>query len=103
LAELRRDMDRRRLIVHQIRQIEAARLERLKQAPRRGAHAMVRLSARVKSISIETADMLVHEALSRNLRDRRAVARYAGLTGSPEESGCKRREKGSVREVQQNS
>ena len=90
-------MDRRRLIVHQIRQIEAARLERLKQAPRRGAHAMVRLLARVKSISIETADMLVHEALSRNLRDRRAVARYAGLTGSPEESGSKRREKGLAR------
>ena len=28
------------------------------------------------------------------LRDRRAVARYAGLTGSPDESGSKRREKG---------
>jgi len=38
--------------------------------------------------------MLVHEVLSRNLRDRRAVARYAGLTGSPDESGSKRREKG---------
>ena len=32
--------------------------------------------------------------LWRNLRDRRAVARYAGLTGSPDESGSKRREKG---------
>jgi transposase len=32
--------------------------------------------------------------LSRNLRDRRAVARYAGLTGSPDESGSKRYEKG---------
>ena len=40
------------------------------------------------------ADMLVQEILSRNLRDRRAVARYAGLTGSPDESGVKRREKG---------
>ncbi|HLM38072.1 MAG TPA: transposase, partial [Microvirga sp.] len=30
----------------------------------------------------------------RGLRDRRAVARYAGLTGSPDESGSKRREKG---------
>ena len=29
-----------------------------------------------------------------NLRDRRAVARYAGITGSPDESGSKRREKG---------
>jgi transposase len=38
--------------------------------------------------------MLVQEVLSRNLRDRRAVARYAGLTGSPDESGSKRREKG---------
>ena len=38
--------------------------------------------------------MLVNEVLSRNLRDRRAVARYAGLTGSPDESGRKRREKG---------
>jgi len=66
-------------------------------APKRGPHAMVRLLARVKSISIETADMLVQEALSRNLRDRRAVARYAGLTGSPEESGSKRREKGLAR------
>ena len=35
LAELRRNMERRRLVVNQIRQIEDARLERLKQAPRR--------------------------------------------------------------------
>src|SRR5262249_28350456 len=32
-----------------------------------------------------------------NLRDRRAVARYAGLTGSPDESGSRRREKGLAR------
>ena len=55
---------------------------------------MVRLLASVVGIAIETADMLVREVLSRNLRDRRAVARYAGLTGSPDESGTKRREKG---------
>ena len=55
---------------------------------------MVRLLARVIGVGIETADMLVHEVLSRDLRDRRAVARYAGLTGSPEESGARRREKG---------
>jgi hypothetical protein len=28
------------------------------------------------------------------LRDRRAVARYAGLTGTPDESGSRRRDKG---------
>jgi transposase len=55
---------------------------------------MLRLLARVVGVGIETADMPVHEILSRGLRDRRAVARYAGLTGSPDESGARRREKG---------
>src|SRR5437868_7619366 len=97
MAELRRDMVRRRLVSDQIRQIEGARLERLEQAPCDGPHAMVRLLARVIGVGIETADMLVQEVLSRNMRDRRAVARYAGLTGSPDESGQKRREKGLAR------
>ena len=96
-AELRRDMERRRLVSDHIRQIEEARLERIEQAPSSGPHAMVRLLARVMGVGIETADMLVHEVLSRNMRDRRALARYAGLTGSPDESGRKRREKGLAR------
>jgi transposase len=97
LAELRRDMERRRLISNQIRQIEEARLKHLEQAPNDGPHAMVLLLARVIGVGIETADMLVHEVLSRNMHDRRAIARYAGLTGSPDESGRKRREKGLAR------
>jgi transposase len=97
LAELRRDMERRRLVRDQIREIEEARQERIQQAPSDGPHAMVRLLARVIGVGIETADMLVHEVLSRNMRDRRAVARYAGLTGSPDESGRRRREKGLAR------
>jgi len=97
LAELHRDMERRRFVRNQIRQIESARLDRLEQAPGEGAHVMVHLLARVMGIGIETADMLVQEVLSKNLRDRRAVARYAGLTGSPDESGRKRREKGLPR------
>jgi len=97
LAELRRDMERRHLIRDQIRQIEDARLERIERAPSDRPHAMVRLLARVIGIGIETADMLVQEVLSRTMRDRRAVARYAGLTGAPDESGAKRREKGLAR------
>src|SRR5947199_904236 len=58
---------------------------------------MVRMLARVIGVGVETADMLVHEILSRNLRDSKAVARYAGLTGSPDESGRRRREKGLAR------
>src|SRR3954452_4222538 len=94
LAEIRRDLARLATVREQIDAIERARLERLEQAPADGPHAMVRLLARVIGVGVETADMLVHEVLSRKLRDRRAVARYAGLTGSPDESGSKRREKG---------
>jgi transposase len=97
LQELRRDLTRLAMVRAQIEAIEKARLDRLQQAPNEGPHAMVRLLASVFGIGIETADMLVREVLSRNLRDRRAVARYAGLTGSPEDSGAKRREKGLAR------
>ena len=94
LSELRRDMARLRLIRDQVKELEAARAERLEAAPASGQNAMVRLLARVIGVGVETADMLVHEILSRGLRDRRAVARYAGLTGAPDESGARRREKG---------
>jgi transposase len=96
-AELRRDMARLRFVMDQIRQIEETRLQRLEHSPNEGSHPMVRLLARVIGVGIETADMLVHEILSRNLRDQRAVARYAGLTGSADESGKRRREKGLAR------
>jgi transposase len=94
LAELRRDMARLHLVAEQIGQVEEARLERLERQPAAGRNAMVRLLVRVVGIGAETADMLAHEILSRGLRDRRAVARYAGLTGSPDESGASRREQG---------
>ena len=97
LAELKRDMERRRLVRSQIRDIEKNRVERIDQAPSDGPHVMVRLLARVIGVGVETADMLVQEVLRQNLRDRRAVARYGGLTGSPDESGKKRREKGLAR------
>lgn len=97
LAELRRDMARLRLVGEQIKEIEAARLERLAQAPDERAHVMIRQLAQVRGLGLETSDILVNEVLLRDLRDRRAVARYAGLTGAPDESGKRRREKGLAR------
>ena len=94
LAELQRDIARLSFVREQIKQLENARAERLERAPGEGGSAMVRLLARVVGVGLETAEMLVHEVLSRDLRDRRAVARYAGLTGSPDESGASRREQG---------
>lgn len=94
LAALRRELARLALLREQIKLIEQARLERLEEAPDAGPHPMLRLLARVVGVGVETADMLVHEVLYRQLRDEKAVARYAGLTGAPDESGSKRREKG---------
>jgi len=94
LVELRRDMAHLRFVDEQIAEIENAREERLKQAPECEANARVLELKRISYIGIETADMLTHEVFSRTLRDQRAVSRYAGLTGSPDESGKHRRERG---------
>jgi transposase len=97
LAEMLRDMARLRFLREQIRSIDKARVTRLKNDPTTRTNLMVHLIGRIFGIGIETADTLVHEVLSRNLRDRRAISRYAGLTGSPDESGNRRREKGLAR------
>ena len=93
LARLLRLLERRRLVGEQIKAIEEAAARAVERDPT-GPNALVLLLAKVRGIGLETAQMLVHEVLTRNLRDRRAVARYVGLTGTPDESGSKRREKG---------
>ena len=94
LAELRRDLARLAILREPIKDIEQARLQHLEDVPQSGPNTMARLLASVIGLGIETAYLLVQEVFSRDLRDRRAVARYAGLTGAPDESGSKRREKG---------
>jgi transposase len=94
LAELQRDLARLNLVKQQIKELETARQEHLQQASGEPRPAMVLLLTRVVGVGLDTADMLVQEVFCRNLRDRRAVARYAGLTGAPDESGQKRRERG---------
>jgi transposase len=94
MAELQREMAHLRFIDAQIKEIEAARLEHLERAPRQGSNAKVLQLHQIRGLGIETADMLANEVFCRDFRDHRAVARYVGLTGSPDESGRRRREKG---------
>ena len=94
LAELQREMAHLRFVNEQIKQIEDARLNKLRQQPQHGSNAKVLQLEQITGLGIETADMLANEVFSRTLRDQRAVARYVGLTGSPDESGQRRREKG---------
>ena len=97
VAALRRLMDRFRVIKEQVKAIEQTRLQCMKRDPTDKMNAMVFLLVRIIGMGVETAEQLVREMLFRNFRDRKAVARYAGLTGSPDESGSKRREKGLSR------
>jgi transposase len=100
LAELRRHLARLRVVRDRIRAVEQERLRKLAATPaaeKKGPHATVGLIARVVGVGVETADMLVNEIFSRHWRDRKAVARYAGPTGSPDESGNRRRERGLAR------
>ena len=79
LAELQRDMARLGFVISQIREIEEARQKRLERQHETGAHAMVGQLARIVGVGVETADLLVHELLSRPMRDRRAVANNTPL------------------------
>jgi len=94
LAELQRELEHLCFIKEQITQIEQARLEQLEQAPQDGLHATMLDLSRIRGLGIETADMLSSEVFTRDYSDQRAIARYVGLTGSPDESGSRRREKG---------
>jgi transposase len=94
LDELQRGLARLALIKKQIKAIEQARERRLKEKPDHGTNPMVLKLAKIFGLGLETSDLLTHEVLVRKLRDQRAVGRYAGLTGSPDESGKTRREQG---------
>jgi transposase len=63
MAELRREIARLQLIAGQIRELEAARVERLEQQPEAGAHPMVRVLAQIRGVGVETADMLAQDML----------------------------------------
>ena len=99
LAEFRRAMDR--LVLSGRRsgrlKIRAPRREKIAQDAPAWHHAMVGKLVTIHGLGVDTADMLVSEVFYRDIPDRQALARYGGLTGSPNESGQKRREKGLSR------
>lgn len=97
LAELERELVRLALVRAQIGEIEADRQRRLAAAPDIPRHRMTVQLAQLHGLGVETAELLASETFSRHLRDQRAVARDAGLTGAPDESGSRRREKGLAR------
>lgn len=92
-AELLREFARIELVLEQIK---AAEKERDAAAePRAGEdRSPVALLVRLKAIGPQIAEVLYHEGLYREFRNRREVAAYSGLAPTPWRSGTVDREQG---------
>ena len=55
---------------------------------------MIQLLAGLYGLGLETASVLAREMLCRSFKDRRALAAFAGLSGTPFNSGGSEREQG---------
>lgn len=94
-ARIERLLERLELVLSQIAKIEATRDAVLtKPAPADDAERAIRALARLRSIGPEFATLLTREVFVREFRDRRALAGYVGLGGTPYTSGGSSREQG---------
>jgi transposase len=94
LEELRRLMVRHRVLSEQLREIEAAREQiALAAEPDRAVQQIQMLSC-VFGLGLATATGLVREVFCRSFADRKAIAGFVGLTGTPFNSGGSEREQG---------
>lgn len=99
--EITRELKRLELVLAQIAEIEAARDAALAAPPAAGAAApaaadaaTIRLLVRLRGIGPTLGTVLAREVFYRDFRNRRAVAGYVGLAGSPFNSGGMTREQG---------
>jgi transposase len=93
-ASLERLMAQHQLLSAQLKEIEAARARVMVVADPDRLERMIQALAGVVGVRVETATTLVHEVFSRRFRDRRALAGFVGMTGTPYDSGGSRREQG---------
>jgi len=94
-ARIERLLDRLELVLKLIEEVETARDAVLdKASPANEAERMIRSLAELRSIGPDFATLLVREAFVREFRNRRALAGYAGLGGTPFSSGGSEREQG---------
>jgi transposase len=104
-AEIERLFERLALIKKQIKVIEAyyaghtAEKKRIDGERSLAAQARRRLQqlVTITGIGATTAATLVAEVFMRSFADRRALARFVGLTGTPDESGSRRRDRGLMK------
>ncbi len=81
-----------RLLSQQLKQIEEARRQVVNVAEPNRLQLMIQTLARVIGVGVETATVFVFEVFSRQFKDRRALAAFVGITGTPYDSGGSRTE-----------
>ena len=96
-ASLERLLARHRLLSQQLKEIETARERVVAIADPDRLERMIQLLAALVGVGVETATTLVHEVFSRRFRDRKALAGFVGVTGTPYDSGGSKREQGISR------
>jgi transposase len=93
-ASLDRLMAQHRLLSGQLKEIEAERGRVVAVTDPDRLERMIQALASLVGVGVETATTLVHEVFSRRFRDRRALAGFVGMTGTPYDSGGSAREQG---------
>ena len=93
-ASLERLLAQHRLLSAQLKEIETARERVVTILDPDRLERMIQALARLVGVGVETATTLVHEVFSRRFRDRRALAGFVGVTGTPYDSGGSKREQG---------
>ncbi len=94
MGKLRRLLAQHRLLSEQMKEIEAARQQVVTATDPDRIERMIQMLVRFVGLGVETATVLAHEVFSRQFRDRKALAAFVGLTGTPFNSGGSTREQG---------
>jgi transposase len=95
MEELRRPMTRHRVLGDRLKEIEAAREQALAEADEQDQTARrIRIPTYPNGPGPCTATNLARELFCRGFRDRKALASFVGLTGTPFDSGGMTREQG---------
>jgi len=94
LNSLRLLLAQHRLLSQQLKKIEEARAKVVEVEKPDPLQRRIQALAGLLGVGVETATVLVHEVFSRRFKDRRALAGFVGLTGTPFDSGGSRTEQG---------
>jgi transposase len=93
-AKIERSLDRLELVLTQIAALERQRDAALQQEADDGPVRMIQALVLLRGIAAQGASMLVYEAFVRSFANGKALGSYAGLTGTPFNSGGSTREQG---------